>query len=175
MKNRLKQLLMLALLLIATETVAKTSSVRSVEDRITSNDLKTGIGEWTGSLTNMDYSSIKPYTMPANLTVEEGKTSFQFILNFKYPNEPKANSKGKFEISKNGKQINKKDVVLIERTEMDELLVKTEHSGKDNRKKAVIRNMYIISEAKFILSKEVRFQGSSDWLQRNECSIARKQ
>ena len=173
MKKRMKQLLMLALMLIATATVAQSSTARSVEDRITTNDLKTVIGEWTGSLTYMDYSSNKPYSMPAEVKVEAGKNEFQYILNYSYPNEPKANSKGKFEVSKDGRQVNKKEVISIERTEMDGLIVKTEHSGKDNRKKAVIRNIYIISEAKFVIRKEVRFENTSEWLQRNEYSFTR--
>ena len=67
----------------------------------------------------------------------------------------------------------KKDVVSIERTEMEGLIVKTEHSGKDNKKKATIRNIYIISEDKFVISKEVKFEDSNEWLRRNEYSFTR--
>lgn len=173
MRNRLPKLLILAALLLATEAVAQSTTTDTFEDKITSNDLEAIKGEWTGSLTYMDYSSNKPYSMPADLTVEEGKNPFQFILNYTYPKEPKANSKGKFEVTKEGSRINKKDVVSIERTEMDGLIVKTEHNGRDNNKKAIIRNIYLISEDKFVIRKEVRFEDSSEWLRRNEYRFKR--
>ena len=173
MKYRLIKLLILAALPCAIETVAQSTTSNSFEDRITSNDLEVVNGDWTGSLTYIDYSSNKPYSMPADLTVEEGKNEFQFILNYSYPNEPHANSKGKFEITEDGTWINKNDIVSIERTENDGLIVKTEHSGKDNKKKAIIRNIYIISEDKFVISKEVKFEDSSEWLKRNEYSFTR--
>lgn len=175
MKNRLIKPLILAALLIVTEAVAQSKTTNSFEDRITSKDLEAVKGEWTGSLTYIDYRSNQPYSMPADLTVEEGKNQFQFILNYRYPNEPQANSKAKFEISEDGMQINKNKVVSIERTEIDELIVKTEHSGKDNKKKATIRNIYIISDDKFVIGKEVKFEDSSEWLKRNEYSFNRKQ
>ncbi len=173
MKNRLIKLLILAALPFAIETAAQSTNTNSFENRITSNDLEALKGDWTGSLTYIDYSSNKPYSMPADLTVEEGKNQFQFILNYRYPNEPQANSKGKFEITEDGTRINKNDVVSIERTEMEGLIVKTEHSGKDNKKKATIRNIYIISEDKFVISKEVKFEDSNEWLRRNEYSFTR--
>lgn len=164
---------MLAVSLIAIEVVAQSTTTNSFDGRITADDLESVKGEWTGSLTYIDYSSNKPYSMPADLTVEEGKNQFQYILKYSYPNEPHANSKGKIEITKDGMRINKKDVVSIERTEFDGLIVKTEHSGKDNKKKATIRNVYIISEDKFVLSKEVKFEDTTEWLKRNEYSFTR--
>ena len=38
--------------------------------RCSSNDLKQLTGFWKGTLTYLDYSSGKPYTMPANLEVQ---------------------------------------------------------------------------------------------------------
>ena len=159
--------------LLAAEAFAQSTAENSSENRISPNDLEAVLGEWTGSLTYMDYSSNKPYSMPAELTVETGKNPYQYILKYRYPNEPQANNKGKFEVTKEGTQINKKDVVSIERTEKDGLIVTTEHSGKDNRKKAIIRNIYIISTAKFVLRKEVKFEDANEWLQRNEYSFTR--
>ena len=173
MKNRSIKLLILASLLITIKAIAQSTNSASIQDRITSNDLEAIKGKWTGSLTYLDYSSNKPYSMPAELTVEEGKNQFQFILHYSYPNEPHANSKGKFEITEDGRRINKNDVISFERTKIDGLVVKTEHSGKDNNKKANIRNIYIISEDKFVISKEVKFKDSSEWLKRNEYNFTR--
>ena len=48
------------------------------------------IGKWTGSLTYLDYSSGKSFSMPANVEISESGTK-NLIFDYKYPNEPKAN------------------------------------------------------------------------------------
>ena len=40
-------------------------SAPQAQNTLTANDLSPLLGEWTGSLTYVDYSSNKPYTMPA--------------------------------------------------------------------------------------------------------------
>ena len=175
MKNSLKKVLILASFFFALVAVAQNTTSDSVEDRITAKDLEAVKGKWTGTLTYLDYSSNKPYSMPADLMVEEGKNKFQFVLNYSYPNEPQANSKGKLEITEDGSRINKNDIVSIKRNEIDGLIVKTEHGGKDDKKKALIRNIYIIGADKFIISKEVKFEDSNEWFRRNEYSFTRNQ
>ncbi len=173
MRNGLTKLLALAALLTATEVVAQSATANSLEDSITPNDLEVVKGEWTGTLTYLDYTSNQPFTMPADLLVEEGKNQFQLILNYRYPKEPHANSKGKFQITEDGTRINKNEVISIERREKDGLIVQTEYSGKDDNKKATIRNVYIIGEEQFVIRKEVKFKDSSEWLKRNEYRFER--
>ena len=50
------------------------------QTKITSQDLKIIIGEWEGSITYLDYSSNKPFSMPANLVVNRGKDENILIL-----------------------------------------------------------------------------------------------
>ena len=55
-------------------------------------DFKPAFGKWKGTLTYLDYTSGKPYTMPCNIKVsKDGSNAQQLILAFEYPNEPKAN------------------------------------------------------------------------------------
>ena len=140
---------------------------------VTKDDLQILLGKWTGTLTYIDYGSNKPYTMPANLIVEQGKNENQILLFNNYPNEPKANSKDKIKISKNGELLDNKRVKSKEKLADNQIQIITEYFGKDNKKKALIRNIYIIGEKKFVIRKEVKFNNSEEWIVRNKYSYNR--
>ena len=140
---------------------------------VSTDDLKTLLGEWTGTLTYTDYRSNKPFTMPANLIVSQGKSNRQFILNINYPNEPNANSRDKIRISKDGTQLNRIDVKSKQSLPNGHVQITTQYSGKDNRKQALIKNIYTIGTYEFIIRKEVKFENSDDWLMRSEYKYVR--
>jgi hypothetical protein len=140
---------------------------------ISPEDLDIIAGKWKGSLTYLDYSTSKPFTMPANVSVEPGKNEYQVQLFINYPKEPNANSKDKIVISKDGVLLNKTKITSREILKNQEIKITTEYSGKDNRKKALIRNIYIFGSQRFIIRKEVKFNDSADWLMRNEYNFAR--
>ena len=140
---------------------------------ITPQNLKMLVGDWKGSLTYIDYTSNQPYTLPANLSVKPGKNEWELLLDISYPNEPKANGKDKIKVSKHGRQLNKRDVVAKEIMADGRVQIVTEFFGKDNRKSALIRNIYILGEKQFIMRKEVQFENSDQWLQRNEYNYRR--
>ncbi|MBT8267451.1 MAG: hypothetical protein KJO41_11940 [Bacteroidia bacterium] len=140
---------------------------------VTTDDLQTLVGEWTGSLTYMDYSTNNPYTMPANVIVQKGKKNNQFILNINYPKEANANSKDKIKLSKDGKQLNNHEINSKVELPNGSIQITTQYSGKDNGKKALIKNIYIIGTSEFIIRKEVKFENSTDWLVRNEYTFSR--
>ena len=94
-------------------------------------------------------------------------------LNFKYPNEPNAFSQGQILISKKGDKINKEIVVSKQELSNEQIEIITEYSGKDNKKKALIRNKYILGSKKFVIRKEVKFENSNEWIMRNEYSFGR--
>ncbi|MBT8268422.1 MAG: hypothetical protein HKO96_04075 [Flavobacteriaceae bacterium] len=145
------------------------------QDRITSEDLSSLAGDWTGTLTYIDYSSGNPFTMPADLSVQLGTNNNQLTLFNIYPNEPKANNKDKIKISANGEKLNGKNVMSVQRNANGTIEIITEFEGKDNRKKALIRSIYIVGNEQFIIRKEVKFQDSDEWLKRNEFKYKRKQ
>ncbi len=135
---------------------------------INPEELETLLGEWKGGLTYIDYSSGKPYTMSANLKVKKGQTERQLFLYNIYPDEPQANSRNKLKISKNGRQINNKKISSRREMGSGQVEITTEHKGRDNNKNALIRNIYFLGSNQFIIRKEVRFQGSDEWIKRNE-------
>ncbi len=143
------------------------------QNTISPDDLDKISGKWKGTLTYLDYSTNKPFTMPANVSVERGKNEYQVQLFINYPKEPNANSKDRIIISKDGLLLNKTRVTSREILTNQEIKITTEYSGKDNRNKALIRNIYIFGQQRFIIRKEVKFNDSEDWLVRNEYSFAR--
>ncbi|MBT8209782.1 MAG: hypothetical protein KJP14_04575 [Eudoraea sp.] len=143
------------------------------QNAISPDDLGIISGKWKGTLTYLDYSTNKPFTMPANVSVERGKNEYQVQLFITYPKEPNANSKDKIIISKDGELLNKSRVTSRETLTNQEVKITTEYSGKDNRKKALIRNVYIFGTHRFIIRKEVKFSDSADWLMRNEYNFVR--
>lgn len=155
-------------ILLFSESYSQEISKTSSESKIVPEDLKIILGDWTGTLTYLDYSSGKPYTMPANLSVKQGKNDFELLLLITYPNEPKANRSEKIKISKDGKQLNKKHIKAKEELPNGQAQMITEYEGKDNKKKALIRNTYILSGKQFTIRKEVQFENSDKWIIRNE-------
>ena len=143
------------------------------QNTISPDDLDIISGKWRGTLTYLDYSTNKPFTMPANVSVQGGKNEFQVQLFFAYPKEPNANSKDRIIISKDGLLLNKTRVTSREILTNQEIKITTEYSGKDNRKKAQIRNIYVFGPQRFIIRKEVKYNDSADWLMRNEYNFSR--
>ena len=143
------------------------------QNTISPDDLIMISGEWQGSLTYIDYGTNKPYTMPANVTVEQGKNEYQVQLLYKYPNEPNANSKGRIKISKDGLLVNKTKVTTREVLEKQVVKITSEYEGKDNNKRALIKNVYNFGPKQFIIRKEVKFDDAADWLMRNEYTFKR--
>jgi len=51
--------------------------------KITKQDIQTFTGNWKGTLTYLDYTSNKPYTMPADIVIKQTGKSNVFIF-FKF-------------------------------------------------------------------------------------------
>lgn len=154
--------------------IAQSASLDNV--KIESKELTKFIGNWTGKLTYLDYSSGKPYSMPCDLTVVEKKPGKSLTLNYEYPNEPKANSKGSINIAKDGTMVNNKRITSKSVNSDGHMKIITEYIGSDgnNKKKALIRNVYIVGQRNFIIRKDVKFKGAKDWVMRNEYNFTRQ-
>ncbi len=142
---------------------------------VSSQDLSMLIGEWTGSLTYLNYTNNEPYTMPANLNITRGKSDHQLTCNNIYPNEPHANNRYAIVLSESGTHLNQEKITS--RTELPNGVVQviTESPGMDDNKSALIRQSYHISNDTFTMKKEVQYKLSQGWIRRNEFSYRRKQ
>jgi len=114
--------------------------------------------------------------MPCELNLKSKEKKRKAKLKYTYPNEPNANSNEKITISKDGTKINGKKVVSRSKNLQGDVEIFAEYLGKDGNEgnKAVIRNIYIFGENKFIIQKEIRFEGSNEWIKRNEYNFERK-
>jgi hypothetical protein len=145
------------------------------EPTITLKEFENLIGCWEGSLTYLDYSSNKPFSMPANIVVKDFKKSNHIIYSISYPKEPNANSLDTIFISKEGRFLNKEAIKTKRQINKDSLELVTEIKsidGNDN-KPAIIRHTYILSNRTYTVKKEVQFTGQVQWILRNEYKFFR--
>lgn len=140
------------------------------ETKITRNDFQILTGEqWSGTLTYLDYRANKKVSIRANLSVTQSvDDDHSWVFDYQYPDEPKANSKEIIKLSKDGKSINGEAV--IERTKLPNGTVRfaTEKKGQDNDRSASFRYIYTLSAKMFSIKKEVRYDGETQFFERNE-------
>jgi len=160
-------------LLFSVDNYAQKENLDTPSKKVTSEDLMIIVGNWTGNITYLDYRTNKPFTMPANVTVKQGKNKDQLFLYNVYHNEPKANNREKIKVSKNGTMLNKKRVNSRVELPDGQIQIKTKSTGKDDNKKALIQYTYLLAENQFIIRKEVQFENSKDWIKRSEFSYTR--
>lgn len=146
----------------------------AAQEEISLEEFESIEGQWTGSLTYLDYQTQAPFSMPAELVVEKGKKQGQLLLQYIYPNEPKANSKGKLTQSKDGTSINGNKIVSRRVLENQDLEIQSQYTGKDDNKKALIRTTYVFGATQLIIRKEVQFSDAEAWIKRNEYQFNRK-
>lgn len=138
-------------------------------------DFKPAFGKWKGTLTYLDYTSGKPYTMPCNITINAEKVSnHKLLIKFEYPDEPKANGSETIVISADGKSIGDEQVVINEKLNGVTKIIAERNGvdGNDNRK-AILRLIYEFSKRSFSMRKQVKFEGEEKWILRNEFKMSR--
>ena len=133
-------------------------------------------GTWEGSLTYLDYSSGKPYSMPADIEIKRiGKTN-KFVFSNIYPNETSANSIDTISISADGKYIDKELVKSRRKLPNGDIEIITEEFGKDgnDNKPATFRHTYTFGSTTYKNRKDVQFTGETEWINRHEYSYKKK-
>jgi hypothetical protein len=129
-------------------------------------------GTWEGSLTYLDYSSGKPYAMPANLEVKRIDNTSKLVFSNIYPNETSANSVDTISISTDGKYIDKELVKSRRKLPSGDIEIITEEFGKDgnDNKPATFRYTYTFGPTTYKNRKDVQFTGETVWINRHEYS-----
>ena len=144
--------------------------------KVSNKDFKSLSGEWKGKLTYLDYSSNKPFTMPAEININRIGKSNMYLLAHKYPNEPKANSYDTMIISTDGRKIDEETIISKRTLDHNTIEIETQKPGKDgnDNKPALIKHTYSIGKLNYKTTKEVQFVGETKWIKRNEFSYVRK-
>jgi len=143
--------------------------------KITMKDFVPSLGDWTGNLTYLDYTSGKPYTLPVKINISQNKGSLEeLIWVYTYPNEPRANSIDTVKITRNGAGIDNERVVEVLRS-VQANFITTERNGVDgnDHKPAVIRHVYAFGNENLEIKKLVKFDGEDKWILRNDYVLKR--
>lgn len=133
-------------------------------------------GRWHGSLTYLDYSSGKPYTMPADIEIKRLDNTNKFLFSNIYPDEMSANSTDTISISKDGKRIDEALIKSRRKLPNGDVEIVTEETGEDgnDNKVATFRHTYTLGKASFRKRKDVRFVGEQAWINRHEYAYTSK-
>lgn len=138
------------------------------------NDFKPLEGVWKGTLTYLDYNNKTNETIKTNIEVII-KNKNIFELGFFYTDEPDHNEKDKYTISENGTMVNNRKV--IERTVQPDgsLKIVLQENGKDGNddKPATFHQVLVIGKNNFTIMKLVKFDGETNFFQRNQYSFSR--
>ena len=142
---------------------------------VTSEEINIQTGEqWTGNLTYLDYQTNSETRISANITVIRSiDNTNQYILILEYPKEPQANNIDTITISDDGKKFSGENVIEKFSFDADSLKFITESFGMDDDKESIFRHTYDISQNKFKIRKDVRYDGDSIFIKRNEFYFTR--
>ncbi len=144
--------------------------------KVTTSHLKPLIGNWTGTLTYLDYKSNKPYTMPANIEVSRIGKLKEFLVANIYPNEPKANSTDTIRISKKGTILNNNILQSNKKLQNGnrEIITTVLDTDGNDKKQATIKKTYTIGKNIYKVKKEVQFEGTTNWVTRHKYVYTKK-
>ena len=131
-------------------------------------------GSWKGTLTYLDYTSGKPYSLEVRFGLSPLPAAGGWMLIMEYPSEPRANGKDTLRISPDGSQFNGAPVVAFEKKRGIQIIV-TEAAGRDGNenRQALIRRTYEISKQRWNWKKEIRFEGEDRFFLRHEYRLRR--
>lgn len=154
---------------------ASAQAPRRLAPALTAKELTPLVGEWKGTLTYLDYTSRHPYTMPADVTIRRLAAPGQLLLWNQYPNEPKANRADTLALGQQGRLLDHAPVTAKSRLADGSTQIVTECVGTDgnDHQKALIRHTYTLGRTLFVNRKDVRFDGSSEWVNRHEYRYTR--
>ena len=152
------------------EQIAETSETAY---SVMTSDFQTIVGDgWVGTLSYLDYSKETWEEIPVKLKVETPKKrSISYAI--KYPGESRYNTRERIKLSSDGTVLNGDKIIMRETLTDGTLRVLTEAPGKDDGKPATIRTEYLAGAARFVVKKYVRFDGETEFFQRNEFNLAR--
>lgn len=153
-----------------TFSLASNAQVASVS----AADIDVITGNWTGSLSYLDYTSKRQETIKAALFVDK-KSKDHFLFNFSYPNEPNYSSSSDYRLKGKGTKIN--DMIVLERSVEADGSVKIilEEKGKDgnDHKPATFHHVLQMGNNKLTITKMVKFDGEREYFERNHFAFSR--
>ncbi|MDQ6814268.1 MAG: hypothetical protein M3040_11050 [Bacteroidota bacterium] len=153
----------------------RTASSSAQDVAFISRDVQQLLGEWKGTLAYLDYTSKKPFTMPANVKISGLANNHQLVFSNVYPNEPKANNVDTIMLTNHGKMLGREVAKSRRLLSNGNIEIVTEYSGVDgnDNKPALIRCTYTFGKSIFMKRKDVQFVGYHEWITRHQYSYGR--
>ncbi len=154
--------------------VIAASSISAQSPSISTEDLgPLAGGIWTGTLTYVDYGSGKRTSIKCNLKVSSAEAG-TWVAEYIYPDEPKANSTSRIQVSNEGREFAGQRLVEKVRDKDGVLRFVTETEDTDNNKRALFRFTYVLSAKQFSIRKDVKVVGTAEFFERNTYSWTRE-
>jgi hypothetical protein len=146
------------------------------QTKIMREELQPLMGNWQGSLTYLDYTSGKPYSMPANVEIKQIGRSNQLLWTLQYPDEPEANSTDTIALSEDGTQFDGEPIQEIRHDEDGTTRITTMINGVDGNddRPALLRHTYTMNNDSLTIRKDVQFVGENNWIERHEYSFGKQ-
>lgn len=167
-------LFLLALVTLFGIEAAAQNSVK-IEDK----NLKELAGNWRGELTYLDYRDDKSkVTLKVRTLNNWAKPNLTRDVVFTEPNGKEIKSNSVLKIGDDKRSlIEDKDSWRVVKNDYDrdkkQRTIVLETDGDDNNKKAVLRKTLIIGQKQYTITKEVRYEGGSEFFFRNEFRFMR--
>jgi hypothetical protein len=134
---------------------------------ISPEDLKGMEGSWSGTLTYVDYSSNKPTKIRSDLKVTRTPKTGEWIFEYLYPLEPKANSRTAISLSSDGRYFDEEEVIDRKTQPDGSISLITTKRGKDNGRNATFRRIFSVAPDSLSIRKEVNIDGTDTYFERN--------
>lgn len=135
---------------------------------VAERDLALAVGDWTGTLSYLDFSSGASVALPLELSIQQDGPCLS--LEFVFPEEPQANSESQRCLSAGGTQFDERPIT--ERTQADESVsFELAYDGEDNGKPALKRETYRFSEETLFVETAFRRSEADAWTVRNTIEV----
>ena len=153
--------------------VIPTATPNTESPTVTIQDFESLEGEgWSGTLSYLNYNSDERSQIPVKLAIKV-LNSRKLEYAVQYPGEEEYNAKEVLKLSKTGTKIDGATLTKRELNADGTLILKTEAKGKDDSQPADIQMIYFVSPNVFRIQKNVKFEGDSEYFNRNEYSFTR--
>ena len=140
---------------------------------VTMDELRTLEGDdWEGSLSYLNYGSEKRSSIPVKVAIKVlDENTLQYAI--QYPGEAQHNAKELLKLSRDGTHIDGYDITGREQTADGMLILTTEGKGRDDDRPADIQVIFTVAADRFNIRKNIRFESSEAYFNRNEYSFKR--
>ena len=142
---------------------------------VTANELTNLNGCWTGTISHSGTMIRKPFSTTSSLTIASGSDNRQFTFLHIYSTQAGDQSADTVMISNDGRTINGAAVTAKKATTNGVVEIITEEKGMDEdyNQPVLVRKIYITGKNLFGFKKQIRQEGQTDWIDREEYNYTR--